>query len=201
VDGVALERRIGEDDMIAVFLAAEIDSRRFRDTLLRAANEVGLTRAEIRDRGTGSEATNRRRREVLARYRGWGEYESVFGGLPTGSITWWTGRLLDEALPRVEAIAYLLEMAPTLRTRKVVELHADGTDAAEERDIRAVAAAMRRGGRVVEPILIGEPSLERLVILEGHTRIAGHLRVPAADRVALPVIVGVTPEASEWSEW
>jgi hypothetical protein len=52
-----------------------------------------------------------------------------------------------------------------------------------------------------EPILVANPSLERLVILEGHMRITAYLVDSARMRFPLDAIVGISGSIADWSEW
>src|SRR5947207_1377387 len=153
-----------EDDMIAAFLAAEVDSRRFGGMLLQAARAVGCDEATLRNRGTSDPHANALRARLLEAYRGWGSHNSVFGGLPTESIAWWRAQLSHEALRCIDVIKYALEIDPRLTTRRLTELRDQNADAADEADMAAVVAFLSNGRSVIEPILIAEPSLTRFVI-------------------------------------
>jgi hypothetical protein len=65
----------------------------------------------------------------------------------------------------------------------------------------AILEAVRAGRMPTAPILLAEPGLERLVILEGHSRITAYLVDPAAVWFPIRALVGVSPNISEWSEW
>ena len=65
----------------------------------------------------------------------------------------------------------------------------------------AILDDVRRGRMPPEPILLTEPGMERLVILEGHVRITAYLLDPAAVSFPIRAIVGVSSDISEWSEW
>jgi hypothetical protein len=56
-------------------------------------------------------------------------------------------------------------------------------------------------GRVEPLILLAEPDLHRLVLLEGHSRAVSYLANP--DLMAFPVrsLIGTSARVSEWSEW
>ena len=60
---------------------------------------------------------------------------------------------------------------------------------------------VRSGRMPAEPILLADPGLERLVILEGHLRITAYLVDPTAVPFPIRALVGVSPNISEWSEW
>jgi hypothetical protein len=199
--GLRRSERIAEDDMLAAFLAAEVDSRRFSAPVRAVLDAAGLDDDAVRARTTDDPVTTERRRAALANYRGWERDENVFAGLPTTSIDWWRGELARSALAAVDVVKFVFELDPSLRTRHLLELRDLGRDMAEEPDIVATAAAIRRGDPIVEPILVTAPSAERLVILEGHTRLSAYARLDGEAPAWIPVIVGITPDAAEWSEW
>ena len=74
-----------EDDMVAAFLRAELDSPRFSASLEAALADAGLDHAIVRRPDTGDPAANAARRRVLAAYRGYPDRE-VFTGLPAGTV-------------------------------------------------------------------------------------------------------------------
>ena len=103
----------------------------------------------------------------------------------------------DDLQTRTFTIAwYFLEMRGT---RDVSQLAADSGGA--ESDANTVAERLKSGESLEPPILIAEPDLQRLVILEGHNRILGYAREMSAVSFPLRVLVGVSSRASEWSEW
>ena len=187
--------------MIAAFVAAEVDSRRFRERLLAEASALGFTDGVLRVRDTSVPERNDRRRELLVRYRGWGTDRSVFGGLPTHDVEWWAATITWEGLRHVDVIEYMRELCPGLPTRRLLDLVELGITPAEDADVAATAEAIGSGRVPVDPILVAEPGLGRFVILEGHTRLSAYALVGAAVAPSIDVIVGVTARAAEWSEW
>jgi hypothetical protein len=62
---------VTEDDMVAAFLRAELDSPRFSPSLRAALADAGLDPSIVRRPDTGDPAANAARRRVLAAYRGY----------------------------------------------------------------------------------------------------------------------------------
>jgi hypothetical protein len=91
---------------------------------------------------------------------------------------------------------YFLE---THGTRSLAQLAVLPNEDGEK--LNAVAGRLLAGKSVEPPILIAEPDLRRLVILEGHNRMMGYARGMNAVEFPLRVLLGVSSRASEWSEW
>ena len=69
---------ISEDEMVAVFLQAEVASTRFAPTILAILRRDGCERRIIDQPDLSNAADNAYRRHVLGEYRGYGRIE-VFG--------------------------------------------------------------------------------------------------------------------------
>jgi hypothetical protein len=93
-----------EDDMIAVFLAAEIASERYgpriRDTLTRLGQPDGIAKHP----DTGDVAANAIRRRVLTAYRGYPAGD-VFTGMPA-DVAWHHAALTPAELATVRYLDY-----------------------------------------------------------------------------------------------
>ena len=191
--------------MIAEFLRAEIDSPRHGGRLLRIAAEQGVDLGVIRNPVTASAVQNAVRRQVLVDHAGWGRYESVFGGLPTEAATWREGRLAREALDAVEVIRWLVDEYPDsfpsrslgdIRQARQIGLGGGLPSAAQE-----MAAALSAGRAPPRPIVISTPDLQRIVILEGHNRMAAYDFLGPEGPPLIDLVVGLTDQAACWSEW
>ena len=193
-----------EQEMIATFLRGELGSSRFRVSLEEALAKLGLTTKVVECPNLDDDPENEARRELLVTYRGWGQEESLFGGLPVDSIEWfWVELTEDELRDRVFTIEYFWEefshgsrrpfsIAERIRRRDPevgVDLYL------------AILEGVRRGQMPVEPIVVAEPTLERMVILEGHARITTYLVEPDLVRFPLRALIGVSAQMSRWSEW
>jgi hypothetical protein len=200
-DLVTLVVQVDEAHMVATFLRAEVDSPRHGAKLGAAALRLGLDLRVVRSPDTTSDLENRDRIRLLAEYRGWGAYESVFGGLPTDSIEWWSAELDRDGIREVEVIQWLVDEYPdSFPARPLAEICA-ATGGAWADDDGRLQRRLEEGRALVAPILISAPDMDRLVILEGHNRMVGYARLGAAAPRAIDIIVGITPRASEWSEW
>lgn len=148
---------------------------------------------EVLEQNDGQEA----RQRVLAKWFGWGEYESVFGGMPDDIVWFWGQLSFAELRDRVFSIRWHFE--ETIGTRRVAELAV--VSPPEDSVVEAIVENAVAGRWPEPPILLAAPSLDRLVILEGHTRLVSYMA--RADVVPFPlrVLVGVSNRVGEWSEW
>lgn len=193
-----------EDEMIATFLRAEANSSRFRPELDQALERLGFTVALITSPDITDTAANEVRRQLLGTYRGWGQRESVFGGMPVGNIEWmWVELEESDLRERVFYIQYFWEeLTHGSRRPSYVAEQIRSRDPKVLLDVYLAILDDVRGGRMpAEPILLAEPGMKRLVILEGHLRITAYLVDPVAVSFPIHALVGVSPQMSEWSEW
>jgi len=186
-----------EDEMIAIFLRAELHSQRFGEQLRKAIAALGLS-VEVLFAPPCDAAASVARRDIIAVYRGWGKYESVFGGMPD-DITWhWVELSEQEIRERVFTIKWGFE--EEFHTRS-----ADKISSAKQQWQKDSIVQLRNTvveQRVLEPpILLAKQDLRRLVILEGHSRILSYLVQPELVRFPITAMVGTSDRMSEWSEW
>jgi hypothetical protein len=187
-----------EEEMIAVFLRAELDSPRLGERLKTALAALNAPLPLILEPDTANPEANRIRSEVLVAYRGWKQYESVFGGLPTDDVTWVWVQLEEEDLrDRVFTIAYYFEETYGTRQASAIGKMKRRT----EGSVNPILEQLRSGPSPEPPILLAEPGLKRLVILEGHNRILSYLVDPSAVPFPISAMVGFSSRISEWSEW
>jgi hypothetical protein len=194
---VTLLGSANEDEMIATFIRAELESPRFGAKLRSAAADLGASIALLAD-GTSAHAAEARRR-LLAAYRGWGQYESVFGGMPDDLE--WSWAELDEAVLRTRVFTIKWWFEETFGTRSVLAIGEMKRRTADD-DSRPQLEQARAAGRMLEPpILLSEPDLRRLVILEGHSRILSYMAHPDLAPFPMLALIGTSPRIGEWSEW
>jgi hypothetical protein len=194
---VTLLGSANEDEMISTFIRAELKSPRFGAKLRSAAADLGASIDLLAD-GTSAQAAEARRR-LLAAYRGWGQYESVFGGMPDDLE--WSWAELDEAVLRTRVFTIEWWFEETFGTRSVLAIGEMKRRTADD-DSRPQLERARAAGRMLEPpILLSEPDLRRLVILEGHSRILSYMAHPDLALFPMLALIGTSRRIGEWSEW
>src|SRR6266851_4141467 len=150
-----LLRPASEDDMVAIFLAAEVTSEGYGPQIRGILTRLGQPRGIVEQPDTRDEAANAVRRQVLAAYRDY----------PAGDV--FTGMAADGA----RRLGPWLHMQPGTIYRQIAENLRDGQ----------LPPAL---------ILLGEPGLANLVVIEGHKRLTGLLLCPQWLPAELDVQIG-----------
>jgi hypothetical protein len=191
--GMRLLGPASEDEMIAVFLAAEAGSERYGPQISEVLTGLGQASGIVEHPDTRDDAANVIRRRVLAAYRG---YPS--GGVFTGmlaDVVWHHAALSPAELATVRYLddPYWTDFSGGTR------LAAGGArrlgpwqDQPPGTVYRQVAENLRYG-RLPPPIIVlGEPGPANLVVIEGHKRLTGLLLCPYWLPPELTVLLGIT---------
>ena len=192
-----LTRPATEAEMIATFLWRSL-IRRGSAGALGSRTRWLNTAYPIGSSGRRTRPTRQRtmlERASSAAYRGWGQWESVFGGLPDDVEWTWPSR--TEVTSRSGSSRSSGTSKTTTARVGCPNWHRCRTPTTRTPS----PSDSRAGESLASPILIAEPDLERLVILEGHNRLIGYARDVSAVDFPLRAMVGVSSRASEWSEW
>ncbi len=179
--------------MVAAFLAAEATSENYGPRIRQILARLGQPHRLVTDPDTRDEAANAVRRQVLASYRDYPAGD-VFTGMPA-DVRWHRAMLTPAELGTVQYIDYPYWTDFSGGTR----VAADGARRLGPwRDqpagtIYRQIAENARDGRLPPPIiLISEPGLANLVVIEGHKRLTGLLVCPQWLSAELEVVLGIT---------
>jgi hypothetical protein len=197
---VRIVRPVGEDEVVATFLRAELDSERWAEQIRALLRRDGVPVSVVAEPDVTDAAANEYRLRLLDEHRGWVRRVGLFDGFPD-QVEWFRAALApDEVL----AIRYInwdwwLELSGGTRL---------ATDAAERiraSDDRAdidwhhpIAMAARTAP---ELIVVTDPARSRLVLVEGHVRLTAYAVFPEYLRDELEVFLGVAADIQGWSEW
>jgi hypothetical protein len=97
-------RTATEDEMVATFLAAEVNSERYGTQVSEILSRIGQTRSILDQPDTSDERANAARRQVLASYRSYPQGD-VFTGMHA-DVTWHHAALTPAELASVRYIDY-----------------------------------------------------------------------------------------------
>ena len=186
-----------EDEVIAVFLRAELGSGRYgqklRQLLERDSLDVDvLARPDITD-----PAANRYRHALLDEHRGFAQRIGLFGGFPE-RIEWHRAALTpDETLD----ILYIhwewwLEITDGTRRPK------DGADKIRRGEVPGSTVEEHRMLLDVpqpELIAVTKPDHAKLVLLEGHYRLTAYALFPDLLPDEVELYLGVAEDMDTWS--
>ena len=185
--------------MIATFLQAGLGSPRATERL----RELLAERALHQDLLTGPDLTNdtdnRSRSTLLGAWYGW-PGQGLFEGLPVGDIDWWSGVITRTDLPRVECIRWVVDEG-YVPSRPLGTHYPPPAGRPLAQPVDDIAELIARGGSIPRPIVICPPVRDRVVILDGHTRLSALMSLGERGPTVTPVLVGLTERAAEWSEW
>src|SRR5215813_15258501 len=188
-----LLRPASEDDMVAVFLAAEVASERYGPQIMEFLTRLGQPFSVVERPDTSDEAANTVRRQVLAGYRDYPDGD-VFTGMPA-DVRWHYAALTPAELAAVRYIDYEYWTEFSGGTR----LAADGARRLGPWQHQPLWTIHRQiadnllAGRLPPPIiLISEPGLANLVVIEGHKRVTVMLACRQLLPAEIEVLLGVT---------
>jgi hypothetical protein len=177
-----------EDDMVALFLRAEVGSPRFGPEVLAALAHQGLDRSVLEQPDTTDSAANAARRRVLGAYRGYPDRE-VFTDLPADTVWQWV-TLTRQELLGVRYIDWDYWLEVTAGTRRPAD--AIGR-IGHSPNCQQLAAEITAGRLPPKPILVGRPGGHDLVVLEGHVRLTALVMAVRHLPAELTVLLGTSP--------
>jgi hypothetical protein len=191
---------IGEDEMVATFLRAELDSGRYGDALRGFLARDGRSDDVFRTPDLASAADNEYRRAILDDQRAYERREGLFLGFPT-DVEWHRAALVPG---EVMAIRYInwdwwLEASggTRLATDAARRISAGELPGVTVEEHEAFADA------VAQPELIAAttPALEPLVLVEGHARLTAYALFPVRLPPELEILLGVSEEMPGWCQF
>jgi hypothetical protein len=191
-----------EDEMIATFLRAELDSDRFGQAIADALRRSGADVRVVTSPALANGDENELRRRILDETRGYSRREGLFAGFPT-DVRWQRVALTRAELAAVRYINYDYWVELSGGTRRPA-------DAAER--IRAgvrvfgvpsdgfldAAAALAAGAEWPELIIVSATAEGGDVVLEGHVRLTAFALAPSSVPTQIEVLRGVTPRFVHW---
>jgi hypothetical protein len=198
-------RTASEDEVVAAFLRAEIDSERQADRIMDLLRSDGQSRSIIDAPDLADLEANGYRRHLLGSVRGWGRGEGMFQGFPE-QVAWEFVALTREELARVRYIAWDWWLERSGRTRLPVEyarrIRAGEFPSDPESGLRdhwPIARRLREGSPL--PPLIAVRDVRRpdfLVLVEGHVRLTAFFLFPEMLPEELELFLGTAEGLERW---
>ena len=184
--------------MVATFLAAEINSAHYGQEIGQILSRLGQPRSIVAYPDTRDQAANAVRRQVLAAYR---QYPAgdVFTGMPA-DVRWHRAALTPAELATVRYIddPWWTDFSGGTR------LAADGARKLGAWQYqrpwtahRRIAENLRYGKLPPPIILLGQPGLANLIVIEGHKRLTVLLACRQLLPAELEVLLGITASHSK----
>jgi hypothetical protein len=197
VGDVRTIRPATEDEMVATFLQAEIDSPLWGGAIRPELTRFQLTEATVKRPDLSDPAQNCGRSAVLGKYRGWRQDKFLFVKWPDG-VEWQFVALEKADLANVRYMNHPHwrtfsgnTLRPTVaadRVRRGDEANYEGIrlDA-----IKAIAAAMSNKVSFPPVIAMGTRESSTIVMVEGQTRITAYALVGGEGE--LSALLGIAP--------
>lgn len=198
-------RDISEDEMISVFLKAEINSSRWSASIIKLLEKAGKSRALIDtpDINVGDE--NAYRKKLLGEFRGYEQNALLFETFPK-SVKWELVNLNKEELEKVKYMKYNYWDKLSNKTRLVkdgaksvkngIEIYKVSNDG-----FLKAAKAIENGVIFPYMIFVTKDMQSDIVVLEGHQRITAHFLVPKSIENGLDVILGLSDDIAKWDSY
>jgi hypothetical protein len=194
-------RAISEDEMVAVFLRAELGSSRYGEKLRGFLARDGRDEGVLRRPDLGDPDANRYRSGLLEEYRAYERRDGLFGGFPR-EVDWFRAVLTRDEVLDLLYINWDWWLAISNGTRRPREaarrIRAGQVPGCTVEEHEPLAAALR--GNPPPPELIVATTTEHspLVVVEGHVRLTAYALFPDYVPDELEVLLGVSHEMAEW---
>jgi hypothetical protein len=194
---------IDENEVIAAFLRAELDSGRYGAKLRELLDRDGRDESVLREPSLASADDNAYRRALLDEHRAYDRRDGLFGGFPE-HVDWHRASLTRDELLELRYINWDWWLRITAGSRRPLDAarriragEVAGVTAAEHDPIaRALASA-----GAPELIAATTPALSPVVVIEGHVRLTAAALFPDLVPDELEILLGVSPEMARWSEF
>ncbi|MCL5784102.1 MAG: hypothetical protein M1142_01965 [Patescibacteria group bacterium] len=195
-------RDITEDEMISVFLKAEINSNRFGKHILDRLQRDSKSRDLIEFPNLNNVEENQYRKQLLSEYRGFGMDQALFQGLPT-DVKWQRVLLTTDDLNKIKYInySYWNELSQKTRFAKnAVEIIEKGIKIfnVSNQGFIDAAEAVKEGVIFPEMILVSAGPNEDIIVIEGHLRLTAYLLAKEKAPAEIESIIGYSPKLISW---
>jgi hypothetical protein len=197
-------KTITDDEMIATFLQAEINSERYESMILTFLGNP-LDRKALESPDISNKIENDFRRKLLGAFRGYGQNKLLFHSFPENVL--WKKVMINKK--EFEAILYAnweYWVEETYGTRQPKELarrvrSGDLPDSEDRQRFLRTAERIKSGAQVPTIILVAKNRESKLVALEGHLRLTAYALEPTFIPSETEVIVGFSEDMDKWGNF
>ena len=195
-------RDTSEDEMIAVYLQAELNSTRFRADIEAYVRQERIDPRILHVPDWRNAQENALRRAILGRHRGYDRNEGYFQGFPA-DVRWERVALTREELEQVRYIEYDYWVELSGGTRLAIDGAKHATSGKVVFGVNSagliyMANELRRGARFPTLIFVAKDVDAYLVVMEGHVRLTAYLIAPECIPAELEVILGFSERITRW---
>ncbi len=175
-------RDASEEEMVLAFLREELDSRRFRESILQALKDAGASEELILKGNITSERQNVLRSQVLGLFRGYPDRE-IFEHYPS-DVAWKYAAFDAADLEKLRYVDYSYWNELSKGTSSPVQAAETIRKGEEIYDISnqyfLEGMEMLEQGMTFPPLIVLTCGNERYLILEGHCRATAYALLPEA---------------------
>ncbi len=196
-------RKSSEDEMIATFLLAELESKRFKGKILDYLSKKSIDKTIITNPDLRNNKQNIIRKNILKVYRGYGRNSLLFENFPS-QLKWEWISLSESDIRKIKYInySYWVKLSNNTRLaknaleniRKGVKIFNQGNR------IFLEASKILYLGKAFPPlILVSAKKGTDIVVLEGHLRLTTYLLNPKLIPPKIKAIIGYSGEIEKWN--
>lgn len=175
-------RDASEEEMVLAFLREELDSRRFREQILKVLKDVGASEKLILEGDITNERQNVLRNQVLGFFRGYPDRE-IFEHYPLG-VAWKYAVFEAADLDKLRYVDYSYWNELSKGTSSPVQAAETICKGEEIYDISnqyfLEGKEMLEQGMTFPPLIVLTCGNEMFLILEGHCRATAYALLPEA---------------------
>lgn len=187
-------RDSSENEMVAIFLQAEMDSKRFGKFILKALEKLNIDKSIILDPQLNSRTENTQRNSILDEYRDYASRRGLFEDFPQ-DIQWKWVYLDRNDLCKVKYINYDYRVSISGGTRFAKDaalLIKQGKSVFNESNDQFfdLVKNIMQGYKPPPMILVARSQQSDVVVLEGHLRLTAYMMEPAYIPKKLKVLIG-----------
>jgi hypothetical protein len=197
---VKIVSQVQEDEVIAEFLIAEVNSDRFKEGILNALGDHDLNlliKPNLND-----QAENQIRRDILGETRGFGRNSDLFENFPT-EVKWYKAFFEKQDLNEVMYINYSYWNELSSNTRLPLQASKNIMNQIEvfgisNQGFLDINLALKNGKVFPRLIFVSMNENSRVVVLEGHARLTAYYLDNDYIPDELEVIIGFSDKFSVW---
>jgi len=194
--------QISEEEVIANFLKAEIDSKRFGKRIHNILKEDKKSKNIIISPDLNNKQENRYRKELLGKIRGFGRNKDFFENFPK-DIKWCKAIIEREKLKKVKYIDYSYWNELSNGTRlpiKAVKNIKSGVEVfgVSNKGFIEILSKIKKGITFLPMIFVAKNKRSQLVVLEGHARLTAYFLEPKYIPKTIKVIIGYSNKINNW---
>jgi hypothetical protein len=197
---VKIVSQVQEDEVIAEFLIAEVNSDRFKEGILNALGDHDLNlliKPNLND-----QAENQIRRDILGQTRGFGRNTDLFENFPT-EVKWYKAFFEKQDLNEVMYINYSYWNELSSNTRLPLQASKNIMNQIEvfgisNQGFLDINLALKNGKVFPRLIFVSINENSRVVVLEGHARLTAYYLDNDYIPDELEVIIGFSDKFSVW---